>query len=225
MRSRKRLEVVASRCNWATGRFLTWCAYLSPRGVVCTRLPAQTRRVFAFSAPFPDRPVVVLSAARSHRAVSRFDSAHELGHLVMHHDTEPGSHAVERQANAFAAEFLAPARAIADQLPRRADWAALLELKRTWGISIQALLYRARSLGVMHDHVYRRSVTELSARGWRTQEPGDEGDAEQPLLLAKAIEVACANGISIESIADGARLSVDSVLAIASSENRPIVEL
>ena len=95
---------------------------LESRGIVCTRLPAQTRRVFAFSCSFPERPVVVLSAERSHRAAPRFDAAHELGHLILHPDEEPGSHAVERQANAFAAEFLAPASEIADVLPRRADW-------------------------------------------------------------------------------------------------------
>jgi len=72
--------------------------------------------VFAFSCNFPARPVVVLAAERSHRAAGRFDAAHELAHLVLHHDEEPGSHAVERQAHAFASEFLAPAGEIAGAL-------------------------------------------------------------------------------------------------------------
>ena len=198
---------------------------LESRGIVCTRLPAQTRRVFAFSCSFPERPVVVLSAERSHRAASRFDAAHELGHLILHPDEEPGSHAVERQANAFAAEFLAPSSEIADALPRRADWLRLLELKSIWGISIQALLYRARSLGVMPEHIYRRTVTELNARGWRNQEPGDDGNAEEPVLLAKAFALAEQRGITLDDVAAMARIPLDIARLIASVDERPSVDL
>ena len=198
---------------------------LEARGIICTRLPSQSRRVFAFSCAFPDRPVVVLSAERTHRAASRFDASHELGHLLMHPDEEPGSHAVERQANAFAAEFLAPSAEIADALPSRADWKRLLELKSIWGISIQALLYRARATGVMPEHVYRRSVTELNARGWRTQEPGDDGTAEEPLLLSKAFALAEQHGMTIEDLALASRLPADMTRLIASIDDRPSVLL
>lgn len=198
---------------------------LESRGVVCTRLPALSARVYAFSCSFPGRPVVVLSSGRDHLAAGRFDAAHELGHLVMHHDEDPGSHAVERQAHAFAAELLAPADEIIDELPRRADWSAYLDLKRVWGMSIQALLFRARELGVMPEHVYRRAVTEISARRWRTSEPGDDDPAESPRLLAKALDVAGRRGIGVDEIADGARLRADLVAQIACLDDRPTVEV
>lgn len=198
---------------------------LESRGVACTRLPAQTRRVFAFSCAFPGRPVVVLATERGGLAASRFDAAHELGHLVMHHDEEPASHPVERQAHAFAAEFLAPAHEIADELPRRADWSAYLKLKREWGMSIQALLYRARTLGVMSEHVYRRAVTELNARGWRQHEPGDDLLAEAPLLLRRALEVAGERGVGVDDVATAARLPTELVAQIACLDDRPEVDL
>jgi Zn-dependent peptidase ImmA (M78 family)/transcriptional regulator with XRE-family HTH domain len=198
---------------------------LESRGVVCTRPPTQTRRVYAFSCAFPGRPVVVLAAERAHRAAGRFDAAHEFGHLLLHHDEEPGDHSVERQAHAFAAEFLAPASEIADQLPRTADWKSLLELKRIWGVSIQALLYRARNLGVMTEHRYRRAITELNARGWRTQEPDDDGDAEQPVLLAKALDLLSQDGWTVERIAQEARLTVPTVNATIGVDPRPRVVL
>lgn len=198
---------------------------LEAHGVICTRLPAQTRRVFAFSCAFPERPVVVLAAERTHLATSRFAAAHECGHLLMHPDEEPGSHPVERQANAFAAELLTPANEIADLLPLRADWQRLLELKSIWGVSIQALLFRARTLGVMPEHVYRRSVTELNARGWRTEEPGDDGTAEQPVLLSRALALAKQRGVTIEDVAEAARLPVEMARMIASVDERPAVEL
>lgn len=198
---------------------------LEAHGIVCTRLPTQTRRVFAFSCAFPERPVVVLAAERTHRATSRFAAAHECGHLVMHPDEEPGSQPVERQANAFAAEFLTPGSEIADVLPRRADWQRLLELKSIWGVSIQALLFRARTLGVMPEHVYRRSVTELNARGWRAKEPGDDGTAEEPVLLARALSLAEQRGVTIEDVAEAARLPIEMARAIASVDERPAVKL
>ena len=198
---------------------------LESRGVVCTRLPAQTRRVFAFSCEFPGRSVVVLSMERTHRAAGRFDAAHELGHLVLHHDAEPGTHPVERHANVFASEFLAPTAEIADMLPARADWKCLLDLKEVWGISIQALLFRARQLRIMPEHTYRRAMTEMSSRGWRTQEPGDDGRAEAPVLLRRAIALMADQGITLERIANEARLSVEAIEAIAPPDDRPVVRL
>jgi Zn-dependent peptidase ImmA (M78 family)/transcriptional regulator with XRE-family HTH domain len=196
---------------------------LESRGVVCTRLPAQTRRVFAFSCSFPARPVVVLAAERSHRAAGRFDAAHELAHLLLHHDEEPGGHAVERQAQAFASEFLAPASEIAQSLPRSVNWRALLTLKNVWGISIQALLFRARSLGIMGEHSYRRAVTELNARGWRTQEPGDDGNAEHPVMLSRALEVLGQQGFGINELARQCRLSPETVQLLVAGDERPVV--
>lgn len=197
---------------------------LESRGVVCTRLPAGTRRVFAFSCDFPGRPIVVLSTERTHKAAGRFDAAHELGHLLMHHDEEPGSHAVERQAHTFASELLAPTAEIADQLPRTLNWNLLLELKQVWGISMQALLFRARTLGVMPEHTYRRAVTEISSRGWRTAEPGDDGNAEEPILLRRALEVLNSQGADLEAVAVEARLAPASVALIAGVDERPEVE-
>ncbi|MGI8663976.1 MAG: helix-turn-helix domain-containing protein [Acidimicrobiales bacterium] len=198
---------------------------LESRGIVCTRLPAQTRRVFAFSCEFPGRSVVVLSTERTHRAAGRFDAAHELGHLVLHHDAEPGTHAVERHANVFASEFLAPTAEIADLLPSSAAWKHLLELKEVWGISIQALLFRARQLRIMPEHTYRRAMTEMSSRGWRSQEPGDDGRAEAPVLLRRAIDLMADEDISMERIANEARLSVEAIEAIAPADDRPVVRV
>jgi Zn-dependent peptidase ImmA (M78 family)/transcriptional regulator with XRE-family HTH domain len=198
---------------------------LESRGVVCTRLPAQSRRVFAFSCEFPSRPVVVLSTERTHRAAGRFDAAHELGHLVLHHDAEPGTHAVERHANAFAAEFLAPTEQIADLLPSRADWKVLLDIKETWGISIQALLYRARQLRIMPEHTYRRAMVEMGSRGWRTDEPGDDGRAEEPVVLRQAIDLATHSGVTLERLSDESRLSPEMIDMIAPPDDRPHVSL
>jgi Zn-dependent peptidase ImmA (M78 family)/transcriptional regulator with XRE-family HTH domain len=179
---------------------------LESRGVVCTRLPAKTRRVFAFSCSFPHRPVVVLATERTHLAAGRFDAAHELGHLLMHHDVEPGSRLVEHQANAFASEFLAPAGELRSRLPSTVNWRTLLALKLEWGISIQALLYKSRALGTMSDSSYRRACVRINSLGWRENEPGDDGAAEDPVLLAKAVAALEGTGLDLDALADQVRI-------------------
>lgn len=153
---------------------------LEAHGVVVIRLPLSGEDVDAFSLPFPDRPVIVLAADKNDRARSRFDGAHELGHLVMHADQVWGIKEVERQAHEFAAAFLMPESDIADELPTRADWPTLFELKRKWQVSLAALLMRARRIGKMSEASYLAAVKETSARGWRRIEPIPLGECERP---------------------------------------------
>ena len=163
---------------------------LERHGVLVLRLPLDAAEVDAFSLPFADRPVVVLSADKNDRARSRFDAAHELGHLVMHGESVWGVKEVETQAHKFAAEFLMPAADIRDELPARADWATLFELKRRWHVSIAALLMRAKDLGVMPSAAYTTAMKGLSARGWRRTEPIPIGDPEGPTITTELLKVA-----------------------------------
>ncbi len=153
---------------------------LEDHGVVVIRLPLASADVDAFSLPFDDRPVVVLGSDKNDRARSRFDAAHELGHLVMHGHQVWGVKEVEQQAHAFAAEFLMPATDIRGQLPTRADWPTLFKLKQYWQVSLAALLMRAKTLGVMDDAAYLTGVKAASARGWRRTEPVPLGSPEAP---------------------------------------------
>jgi Zn-dependent peptidase ImmA (M78 family) len=130
---------------------------------------------------------VLLSPDKQDKARSRFDAAHELGHLLMHHDAEPGSRLLEQQAHAFAAEFLAPAAEIVPDLPTRVDWLRLHDLKRRWGISLTALVYRGHALGALSDRAYQSALRQLAA--WGYPEPGDLGLPEAPILLPRALEL------------------------------------
>jgi hypothetical protein len=68
-------------------------------------------------------------------------------------------------------------------------WRTLARLKEQWGVSIQALLYRARWLGRLSDVSYRNAMATISARGWRRTEPGLVSAIEQPSLLPRAVEL------------------------------------
>lgn len=156
---------------------------LEDHGVAVIRLPLGTADVDAFSLPFPDHPVVVLGTDKDDRARSRFDSAHELAHLVLHGLQIWGVKEVEIQAHQFAAAFLMPAEDIHDQLPTTVDWPALFELKRLWQVSLAALLMRAKTLGRMSESTYLTAIKAASARGWRRIEPVPLGRPEQPRSL------------------------------------------
>lgn len=156
---------------------------LEGHGGVVIRLPLSTASVDAFSLPFADHPVVVLGADKDDRARSRFDGAHELGHLVLHGEQIWGLKEVEDQAHAFAAAFLMPAQQIHDQLPTVVDWPRLFELKRRWQVSLAALLRRARDLGRMTPATYLTAVKSASARGWRRIEPVPLGPPERPRFM------------------------------------------
>lgn len=97
----------------------------------------------------------------------RFNLAHELGHAVMHFSTATGD--PEAEANQFSREFLMPRAEIRDDL-RNLDLAAAIRLKRVWGVSMAALIMRARDLRQITDSVYRRLFTQLGASGMRTRE-------------------------------------------------------
>lgn len=168
-------------------------------GVLVVFSPAGAASVDAYSFNARSRPVVVLNPVKRDYYRQRFDVAHELGHLVMHGDAEPGGRVVENQAHRFAAELLMPAAEIRDHLPTTmgaSTWRALGQLKEKWGASMQAVLHRARWLGQLSDVSYRNAMTAVSARGWRRSEPGRVGVIEQPSLLPKAVELLEQEGIS-----------------------------
>ncbi len=189
-------------------------------GVVVSRLRVEDERVSAFSAWIDGRPVMMLSSDKNDAARSRFDAAHELAHLMLHPEPEAGNARLERQADAFAAALLMPGREIAASLPRRFSVEAFLELKHVWGVSIAALLYHARSLGVMTESAYKRAVVAMSSQFGRRHEPGDLGPAERAIMLRRAAELAMPDD-PIRHLAQAAHLHQ---VTIAEMLDDPLVE-
>jgi Zn-dependent peptidase ImmA (M78 family) len=117
--------------------------------------------VDAFSRRFGKQPLVVLTADKTLDR-QRFDAAHELGHLVLHIEEEAGNRILEEQAHMFAAAFLMPQALIKNDLPSRLEWSVFRSLKEIWGVSVQALLRRAKDLDRMSEATYRRAMITLS---------------------------------------------------------------
>jgi Zn-dependent peptidase ImmA (M78 family)/transcriptional regulator with XRE-family HTH domain len=198
-------QMVRAQWDVGTGPAGHLVRLLEHHGVLVVFSPPQTASVDAYSFDSRLRPVVVLNPIKRDYYRQRFDVAHELGHLIMHGDAEPGGRVVEEQAHRFASELLMPAAEIRDLLPSTMGgnvWITLAKLKEHWGVSIQALLFRARRLGRLGDVSYRNAMMTISARGWRRDEPGLVTAIEQPSLLPRTLEI-----LSHEGIEEGALIS------------------
>ncbi|UKA69201.1 ImmA/IrrE family metallo-endopeptidase (plasmid) [Arthrobacter sp. FW306-05-C] len=169
----------------------------------------EVARVDAFSTTHLPRPVVILTSDRADDVYRlRFTAAHELGHLVLHHDVAAGDIEKEKEADRFAAELLAPADLIKDELSARIRLNALDEVSRRWGVSQKALIYRSRELGLVSDSSARRAyqkLEQLRTSGILQNESVRRFPGETPALLASAFELALDNGLTLEKLA--ARLS------------------
>lgn len=175
---------------------------LESRGVVLTQLPdVDAETIDAFSAAPHPRPMIVLSG-KGNPMRQRFSVAHELGHLLLHPEPAPGSRVHEREANTFAAELLMPAAEIRDRLPTPVDITALKETADGYGVSVAALAYRGKDLGVYSESTLRRIMATLTKLGWRTDEPvGSRYQGERPELLTRAAELAAAHGLPLPLLA------------------------
>lgn len=178
-------------------------------GVVVVFSEPGVAAIDAYSLHSAGRPIIILNPVKDDYYRQRFDVAHELGHLIMHHDAEPGGKVAEEQANRFASEFLMPADEIGRFLPTSTAgraWAQLAELKEHWGVSLSALLYRSRALGIMGDVSYRNAMVRMSQNGWRRAEPGRMVSLEMPSMLPGARAVMTSAGIDDEKFLSGSGL-------------------
>lgn len=173
---------------------------LEREGVVVVEATGHTSRLDAFSAWVGPRPLVFLSTDKHAASRRRFDAAHELGHLLLHHDVRPGEDDPERQADTFASAFLLPRTPFLAECPRVLNWERLIRMKERWKVSLAAIVRRAYGLGIYSEATYRRAFVQLNTRGWREQEPS-EPLFEQPRTVGRALELLERNGYSRSEIA------------------------
>lgn len=223
-------ELVRREWNVAPGPIDSVVQLLERHGVVVVRFSfcreGEPDSLDAFSMPFDRRPIIALTEDKAKKDRSRFDAAHELGHLAMHEPEAGHKQQKERQAQQFAAAFLAPREDIKDELPTDLDWSKYVTLKRRWGMSIAALLRRSYTVGNIEHDVFDHGMRVLTARGWRKDEPGDLGPTEVPKLLVASINAAQKQaGKTMRQIVEAAELPYDALEAVLGSnlDSRPQV--
>jgi Zn-dependent peptidase ImmA (M78 family)/transcriptional regulator with XRE-family HTH domain len=197
-----------TRMQWRlpVGPVRNLIGWIESAGCLVIQEDFETDRVDGLSQWVDDHPVMLLnSTAPTDR--KRLTAAHELGHLCLH-TTDIGED-IEREANLFAAEFLMPAEVIRADL-RNLSLGRLVDLKRVWGVSVQALIERSRHLGVLSAEQRTAFYKQLSHRGWRKREPASEDiAAEVPHLTSQITEALIGRGLGATEIADLTGFSQD----------------
>jgi Zn-dependent peptidase ImmA (M78 family)/transcriptional regulator with XRE-family HTH domain len=169
---------------------------LESNGVIVSRGQLHAEGLDAFSEWLPgDLPYVFLGSDLQVGVRSRFDAAHELGHLVLHRHVSKKQFGkpedfkiLERQAHRFAAAFLLPKEQFFKEL-----WAPTLDafaaLKPRWKTSIKGMIVHSHRHGLLSDTQYQRMMINYNRR-WKDGESSDDVvKVEQPKLLSRCIEM------------------------------------
>ena len=196
------IESAASitRKEWGlgTGPISDIMLLMENNGIVISKVFVGSAYMDGYSSidSYSGQAFIVLASDKGVAVRSRFDLAHELGHLLLHRNLPSGfvrnpinNKLLEDQAHAFAGAFLMPEEALAQDL-----WVvsldSLKDLKSRWLVSIGALLYRVGSLGWLTESQHKSLWINYSRRGWKRSEPLDDSlEPEEPRMLARAIQM------------------------------------
>ncbi|MGE3291590.1 MAG: helix-turn-helix domain-containing protein [Geminicoccaceae bacterium] len=185
--------LVRRRWGLGDGPIANMTALLETNGCIVARLGMDAEGVDAFSCWLEGRPYVFLGSDKGACCRSRFDAAHELGHLILHRhitqedlQTKRTRDRLEREAHWFAGAFLLPRSTLLTEFYSTRT-SHLVGLKRRWRVSMQAIAHRCKEIGAVDELQYILFRKQLSAKRWLKAEPlDDELPCEQPGLLPKA---------------------------------------
>lgn len=187
---------------------------LESNGIIVTGFSDVASDIDAFSQQIDvdGKRIYIISLAIGSKPIERlrFDMAHELGHILMHtwsEDNEEVSkdefNAREKQANFFASALLLPRETFSRSVsayPTNVDY--YRSLKKKWKVSMQAMMYRTRQLGIITSNQFQYMMRIVSKNGWRTKEPGDVPGQIRDTIFQGAIDL----------LFDGGYLTVDELL-------------
>lgn len=175
--------------------------------VIQLEIPSEKQDGFCFWSKLLNRFFVGINISGISGARVRYDAAHELGHAILHSKVTPEefrdpvkNKILEQQAHRFAGAFLFPRAAFIDEV-RDLTLDYFSSLKRKWGISVAAMIYRAWTLELIDDDQRTSLYLNMTRRGWRgaLREPFDtapnEIPLERPRMLRRAVETIIGGGV------------------------------
>lgn len=203
-------EAVADvvRAEWGLGNspIPNLVHLLESRGVRVFSLDQECSNVDAFSFWNKKEAFLLLNTFKTAER-SRFDAAHELGHLILHkQDRLPHGVEAEREANSFASAFLMPRESIISCMPKHASVQQIIQAKYIWRVSAMALTHRLQGVGLSTEWHYRTTCTELSRLGYRKGEPkGIQRENSQ--VLKKVFDHLRSKSQGLQEVAESLKIS------------------
>jgi Zn-dependent peptidase ImmA (M78 family) len=157
-------------------------------GVVVVRLPTHLEDHDSYSvwpgSIIDGRPIIAMTADHPGDR-DRANTAHELGHLVLHtlrRTVDPDE--AEREAWRFAGAFLVPRQGAEEIMTPPITLNVLKGVKAVYGTSIGLNLQVARDYGLVTQEQYTSLRKQITIRGWHRSEPV-EVVCEAPQLMPK----------------------------------------
>jgi Zn-dependent peptidase ImmA (M78 family)/transcriptional regulator with XRE-family HTH domain len=162
---------------------------------------------------YAGRPFVAISPDLPNDRI-RFTLLHKLAHILGWRKDRGRLGHNDKSWHAFASEFLLPEevlrRELSERVRRSIAIPELLQLKEKFGISMQAILFRANAAGILTASGYRAILRQFGARGWRKDEPGSVPGTEKPLRFERLLFRAIAeDAISMSKAASLSLVSLD----------------
>ena len=143
----------------------------------------------------------------------RFTLLHELAHLLLKFGDIPEK-AKETLCHQFAGAMLLPEETIKEELGEHRSKLSILELgniKKQYGISIQAIAMRANACGIINDHYTKQFFFFIKQMNWKVDEPVEYEGAEESnrfeqllfrALIEEQISMSKAASLSNQTLAE-----------------------
>lgn len=200
------------RNSWALGELSigNMVHLLESKGVRVFSLEEKTLEMDAYSFWMNNNPFIFINTRKTVER-SRFDAAHELGHLVLHRHGQPLGRKAEDDANRFASAFLMPKGSIISRAPRFPSLDVFINLKSNWHVAVSALIKRMSDLRLLTEWHYRSLMIDLSSKGYRKNEPNPLTKRETSKLLPLIFKSLKEEGISKENIANELNIYINDI--------------
>lgn len=168
-----------------------------------------------------DSFVIVLNKTQLHPERKRFTALHELGHIVMRFDPAISDKEKESLCHLFASEFLIPQSSfkniLGDLGKGNLNLLPFADIQRTYGISIDAQIRKARDAGMISESRYKSYfIRKRQSQKFQAFVDRVLAEDEEPQRFKMLVYDAYAkNIISVSKAASLLNTSVEDVLSTA----------
>jgi Zn-dependent peptidase ImmA (M78 family)/transcriptional regulator with XRE-family HTH domain len=134
---------------------------------------ASEARIDGFAAMLGKVPVVAVNSALANDRI-RMNVTHELAHHLFSDCVSGGTLSeaeIEKRAMECGSHLLIPGEAIRDAFKLK-SMVRLVQYKERYGVSLAAMIYRAKPAGLITEREYQHLWIEFGRLGWRKEEPG-----------------------------------------------------
>lgn len=160
-------------------------------------------------------PVIAYNSKKTNKPDRiRFTLLHELAHLLLKFKSTLTERQIETRCSQFAGAMLLPEKTLQEELGKfrnKISFTELGNIKKQYGISMQAIIMRAKDCGIINEHYTKQLFFMFTQMNWRVDEPYDYVGVEhssrfEQLLFRALIEdqvnIAKAASLTNKSVED-----------------------